>query len=346
VSTRFSSILVASCLALLLLLMLACQQPKQPQVEIEPAETSVKKNTATQDFSLMCQNIEKQMAEIDDQRTTFALEQINQNLKVCLPLLEHKQQKNLMRHANAMYSRFLKVERTPAQQRAFEQYALEMAQHPTIQQSHFVELTARDQYLLKHKGQAYVEVVEQGEQQLTYRRSPEYLARIFAPYLPAAERAFIETLSQQNLEPVFTQQRLMIEPAEIAARILDWEDYLKRFPQSPYQKDAEYLLQQYNYFLFHGMNSAPISQDYRDRYAVDHSHLETIIGLSKGNEGGITSKAQRFLEFLDMNEEQRRQVLDSEYQNRSAWEQIAHYSGIQMPAQDYKKDCFRDAICL
>ena len=100
-STRFSSILVASCLALLLLLMLACQQPKQPQVEIEPAETSVKKNTATQDFSLMCQNIEKQMAEIDDQRTTFALEQINQNLKVCLPLLEHKQQKNLMRHANA-----------------------------------------------------------------------------------------------------------------------------------------------------------------------------------------------------------------------------------------------------
>ena len=95
-------------------------------------------------------------------------------------------------------SALLKVDRTEFQQRAFEQYALEMAQHPTIQQAHFQQLTPRDQYLLKHKNQAYVELLDLGNGNLQYRRSPEYLARIFAPYPPAAEKAFIENLAEQN----------------------------------------------------------------------------------------------------------------------------------------------------
>ncbi|WP_034587543.1 hypothetical protein ABEF90_01465 [Acinetobacter thermotolerans] len=345
-STRLSSILASCCIVLLLWLLFACQQPTEPQVKIEAAETNAQKNTSAEDFSLMCQNIEKQMAEINDQRTTFALEQINQNLKVCLPLLDHQQQKNLMKHANQMYERFLKVERTPAQQHAFEQYALEMAQHPTIQQSHYAELTARDQYLLKHKGQAYVELIDLGENQLNYRRSPEYLARVFAPYLPEAEKVFIETLAQQNQEPVFNQERLLIEPAEIAARIMVWEDYLERYPKSIYRKDAEHLLQQYSYFLFHGLEQKPISQDYRDRYAVDSQYRETIVGLSKGNEGGISSQAQRFLEFLDMDEEQRRQTIPKELRNSPVWEQIAAYADIPVPDPNYKKNCFKDAICI
>jgi hypothetical protein len=101
----------------------------------------------------MCQNIEKNMSQINDQRTTFALEQINQDLKVCLPLMELAEQKHLMQRSTEMYPRFLKVDRTEFQQRAFEQYALEMAQHPTIQHAHFQQLTSRDQYLLKHQSQ-------------------------------------------------------------------------------------------------------------------------------------------------------------------------------------------------
>ncbi len=327
-------------------LMFACQPSNEPHIEVGEPEIGIQKSSAAQDFSMMCENIEKQMAEINDQRTTFALEQINQNLKVCLPLLDHARQKSLMKHANQMYARFLKVERTPNQQRAFEQYALEMAQHPTIQQSHFVELTARDQYLLKHKGQAYVELIDQGEKQLHYRRSPEYLARIFAPYLPEAEKVFIETLAQQNQEPVFNQQRLLIEPSEIAARVMAWEDYVQRYPKSSYRSDAEHLLERYTYFLFHGLDQAPISSDYRDRYAVEVSHLETIIGLSKGNQSAITNQARRFLEFIDMNEEQRRQATPAELRRQSVWAQISAYAKLPAPNKNYSKNCFKDSICL
>ena len=322
-----------------------CQQPSDPQIQIEQTEAK-QKQSPVNDFSLMCQNIEKNMSQINDQRTTFALEQINQDLKVCLPLIDLAEQKHLMLRSTEMYQRFLKVDRTEFQQRAFEQYALEMAQHPTIQQAHFQQLTPRDQYLLKHKNQAYVELLDLGNGNLQYRRSPEYLARIFAPYLPAAEKAFIENLAEQNKDPVLVEKRLQIEAPEIAARSLFWEDYLKTYPNSSYKRDAEYLLKQYTYFLFRGTEQSPVSEDYRDRYAVDTSHLETIIGLANGQKSKLSTQARLFLEFLDMNPEQRQQALPADYRNRSATEQILYYAQISPPSQKYDKDCFTDAICI
>lgn len=40
------------------------------------------------DLKSICRGIEQEMREINQQRTTFALEQINQDLKVCLPLMD------------------------------------------------------------------------------------------------------------------------------------------------------------------------------------------------------------------------------------------------------------------
>lgn len=343
--TRFQSIFKYGLVLSSLLFVGACQQPSEPQLEIEQAELKATLSPE-HDFTLMCQNIEKNMAQINDQRTTFALEQINQDLKVCLPLMELTEQKHLMQHSTEMYQRFLNVERTEFQQRAFEQYSLEMAQHPTIQQSHFEQLTSRDQYLLKHKGQAYVELLDLGDGQLHYRRSPEYLARIFAPYLPAPEKTFIENLAEQNAEPVLINNRLQIEAADIAARGLFWEDYLQTYPQSSYTQDAKYLLKQYTYFLFRGTEASPVSADYRDRYSVDTSHLETIIGLSRGQKSTLSTQARLFLEFLDMSPEQRQQALPENFRNRSEAEQILYYAQISPPSQNYEKNCFRDAICL
>ena len=50
----------------------------------------------------MCKNIEKNMSQINDQRTTFALEQVNQDLKVCLPLMELAEQKNVFPYGEAV----------------------------------------------------------------------------------------------------------------------------------------------------------------------------------------------------------------------------------------------------
>ena len=91
----FPSIFKACLLAGSVLLLGGCQQPSDPQIQVEQTETKQTQSPVS-DFSLMCQNIEKNMSQINDQRTTFALEQINQDLKVCLPLMELAEQKNLM----------------------------------------------------------------------------------------------------------------------------------------------------------------------------------------------------------------------------------------------------------
>src|SRR5690606_34989908 len=124
----------------------------------------------------------------------------------------------------------------------------------------------------------------------------------------------------------YWEKRLQIEAADIAARSLLWEDYLKTYPESSYKRDAEYLLKQYTYFLFRGTEVSPVSEDYRDRYAVDTSHLETIIGLSSGQKSTLSTQARQFLEFLDMNPQQRQQALPADYRNRSDAEQILYYA--------------------
>lgn len=148
----------ASKLALLLgscLYLLACQNSDTPPVA-EPPKVQASASEPV-DLTQMCENIQHNMQQIDNTRTTFALEQINQDLKVCLPLLPLNEQLNLLNLSTQMYQRFLHVERSAAEQAAFDQHAFDMAQHPTIQQSHFENFALRDQYLLKRRFKSQVQ---------------------------------------------------------------------------------------------------------------------------------------------------------------------------------------------
>ena len=314
----------------------ACQQQAEPQPVQEFSDQQTVQKEAV-DLSLLCQKLAQNMQEIDDQRTTFALEQINQDLKVCLPLLEPPEQQKLLQLSNQMYKNFLHVERTAQQQMAFEQYAFDMARHPTIQQNHYEQLTLRDQYLLKHKGQAYVELFDTGAGQLRYRRSPEYLAKIFAPYMDDAERIFIENLAAQNEQPVVLQNTLTLDPQNIATRALFWEDYLQQYPESLYKQDAQQLLYQYSRFLFVGTADSPVSGDYSDRLSLQASSLEEIEKLAKLNKSQLANQARQLLNLLDQN---------SATGNRSTEQQILNAIGVHNSSPSYKKDCFSDAVCL
>ena len=313
------------------------------------------KQEAVIDLTLMCKNLKKNMSEINNQRTTFALEEINQDLKVCLPLLKLNEQKQLLKLSTTMYDNFLEVERTPQQQLAFEQYAFDMAQHPTIQQSHFEQFSLRDQYLIKHQGQAYIELIDQGEGMLAYRRSPQYLAIVFAPYMPEAEKTFITELAQQNMQAPFLDGALTIDPQEIVARALFWENYLQQYPQSSYKLDAEYLLQMYTHFLFKGMNNSPMSESYSDQSTIRSSSLFEIEKLAKLKQSHLAWQAQRFLQFLDLSEQQRQtqipvkltpQQKQSGQSNLLTLKQLDQFLGLPELNTRSPRDCFRDAICL
>jgi hypothetical protein len=335
------------------ILLIGCQKP-EPQPIQEPVQKQSQQDE-TVDLTLLCKNLEKNMLAITAERTTFALEQINQDLKLCLPLSTLAEQQHLLKLSNQMYNNFLSVDRTAPQQVAFEEYAFDLSQHPTIQQNRFEQLTLRDQYLLKHKGQAYIELYDRGKGQINYRRSPEYLARIFAPYMPQAEQVFIENLAAQNTLPVFSEHILMIEPHEIVTRALFWEEYLNQYPKSSYRKDAEYLLQMYILFLFKGMHDSPVSDTYLDKYAVQSSSMEEIEKLAPVKNSHLAVQASKFLQFLQLSEQQRLQEIpvqlslkeqQSMPEKQLTLRQLDEYLGLQNLSLSNPRDCFSDAVCL
>lgn len=311
----------------------------------EPVQVEAASSPAI-DLTQVCKQIESDMQEINAERTTLALEQINQNLKICLPLLSHEQQHRLMQQSNVMYQRFLHVERTPEQQIAFEKFALEMAQHPTIQQSHLEALTLRDQYLLKHKGQAYVELIDLGENQLRYRRSPDYMLRIFSPYLPKSEQVFMQHLAEQNREPIMQAEHLLISPNEMLSRALSWQDYQKNYPNSSYLADAKFLMQQYAYYLFFGTPDSPVSEQYTDRLSIRANHLDAIKQLAKMPDSSLSRSAKLYLAFLDANADEQQGLIIDSSEKLSQQQKLARYSNIFKPSHPKKKDCFKDAICI
>lgn len=295
------------------------------------------------DLTQMCNNLTKEMQNIDNTRTTFALEQVNQNLKICLPLTDFNQQVKWIALSSKMYDNFLKVNRTSEQQQYFDLHALDMAQYPTIQQNHFSKFSIRDQYLLKHKGQAYVELHDTGNGTFIYRRSPQYLARIFAPYLPQAEKIFIENLAEQNTMNLFNNHKLALEPNQISNRALFWENYVHKYPKSLYIKDAIYLRDVYNYLLFIGAPLSPVSTAYEN--TISDSHLNEIEHLATLNDSELSRKSKKFMDFVHSQERIQNQNDYSDLQEIKIKHQLIN--ALQLPHLKFNKlrNCFSDAIC-
>lgn len=333
--------------------VIACQK-SSPEIYPETEQKSADPYKAP-DLTETCENLAVEMQNIDQQRSTLALEQVNQNIRLCLSVIDFSEQKKLMLLANQMYRKFLHVERTPAQQAEFESYVLEQSQYPTLQQQHFDKLHPRDQYLLRHQGQAYIELIDAGRHEVFYRRSPQYLAKVFAPYLPSAESVFILELADQNMQPVFKDQRLKLSPQEIVQRAQFWVDYQKDYPQSSYRSDANYLGQYYMTLLFIGSKKDPISTHFNGTDDIQDATLTEIMQLAEQH-GALAIKAKKFLDFIEMSNAQRQQILSSTpktterpAQNTAdvAVLQLQRYLSLSTINLDRpaKRDCFIDAVC-
>lgn len=343
------SIIVSVCAVLL-----ACQKP-EPEIVVE-TQTTPKPENIQPDLTLICENLKQEMLAMTPQRTTLAIEQVNQDIRLCLPLMEWAEQKQLIDLSNQMYKQFLSIERTPLEQLAFENYALDKSEYPTIQQSHFEQLNIRDQYLIRHQGQVYIELVDQGPQNIYYRRHPQYLAKVFAPYLPEAEKVFIEHLALQNSHPLLQNQKLNISPNEIVQRAIFWESYIKNYPKSSYLKDAEYLEQSYRALLFKGTENSPTSVQYIDQNDISTSVWLEIEALAQQQNSILAKQANQFIQYVNMTPEQRlekiklpaaqlQKVKNDPHQLAVAQlNQLLNLKNIHLTAKN--RDCFSDSICI
>ncbi|MEJ5138835.1 MULTISPECIES: hypothetical protein [Acinetobacter] len=341
-------LVILSCMV-----VIACQKPTTDIVK-ESKEAPQKENPIP-DLTQICQNLKNEMLAINAKRTTLAIEQVNQDIRMCLPLMKPAEQMELMHQSKRMYQQFLQIERTSEQQQAFENYALDQAAYPTIQQSKFEQLNLRDQYLLRHKGQAYIELSEQTDDKIVYRRSPQYLAKVFAPYLTAPEQVFIENLADQNTKPLFKNHKPDIDAEEIAKRAKFWQEYLQTYPTSPFLHDAQFLKNAYSSLLFLGTEEAPISTSFENQTDIDAASWLVIERLAKSNDGELSAQAKKFVHFLAMSKEQRQQKIQISEKERTKLENIPQLLALSQLNQylnlspiDFKhvkKDCFSDAIC-
>lgn len=327
--------------------MSACQKPLPNEIHTDQ-QRKEETQVIAPDLNLICKKLKKEMQEMSAQRTTFALQQINQDIRLCLPLMKYDEQMELMALANYMYAKFLEIDRTTEQQNAFTAYAHDQSQFPTIQQSHLEQLHIRDQYLLRHKGQAYIDLVDTIHGESSYKRNSQYLGKVFAPYFPEAEKQFMQTLATQNQMPIFKKNMLLIAPQEISLRAQYWENYLKAYPESRYRSDAQYLLQLYSSLLFIGLEDSPVSIHFENQADIQVTSLVEIERLSKNKNSRLADQARMFLKFLAMNNQQRNNHLATESTtNTTSSEQLKKY--LNLKTFDFSKpqprDCFSDAIC-
>lgn len=333
-------------------LLSACQK-QNPETIVEQKQQNNQVEKPVPDLNLICENLKKEMLQMTSQRTTFALEQVNQDIRMCLPLMPFTEQKRMIVLADKMYQQFLKIQRTPEQQQAFNLYAFDQSQYPTIQQSHFEQLHQRDQYLLRHQGQAYIELCDEDQTDSDYRRSPQYLGKVFAPYFPEAEKVFMQELGSQNQQPLISNQVMNVPPDEIVRRALFWEKYRLDYPQSAYSKDAKYLYQFYSSILFIGLPQHPVSKNFDGSLDIQIITLNEIEKLATQKNSRLADQARQFLKFIELGDEQRAKLLplksaDNTYNaDQQARHQLIKYLNLKSLDlhQSPNRDCFSDAIC-
>lgn len=341
-SKRLQNILILICLIVIIFVVFIL--PKSPaNVTQSVSVEEVKPVNTSTDLNIICQNLKNDMQQINAQRTTLALKQINQQIQICLPHLDFAEQKQLMHLSDQMYQQFLAVDRNPEQQKAFTYYVANQAQYPTIQQNNFEKLHSRDQYLIRHHSQAYIDLFELDNGQVFYRRDPQYLAKIFAPNLPEAELNFVNELAEQNLQPLWTERHLNISANEVARRALYWQDYLTNYPKSSYHQDALYLLHYYSLLLFEGGQKSPISIQFDGADDIQADMLEVIKQLAQQEHGHLSQQAQAFLRFIDLRPEQRLRIESTkQHAQPQVLAQLEHYLGLQRLPE---RNCFLDAVC-
>ena len=342
---------VLLCFALILSLS-ACQ--KQPQ---HTPDSQTQNKAVLNTFS--CENIQENIQAINQRSTVQALQQVNTRLKQCLPHLSMNDRTALLYASTAMYQRFLATNRTPQQQQTFEQYAQNTSLYPTLQQSHIDEFSTRDQYLIQHQGQAYYELYDANGRTM-YRRSPQYLQEIFAPYLPEAEQIFINHLAEQNQQPIFSRNTFNLTWSEIAHRAQFWEHYAQQYPNSLFLEDAQRLKFAYIHFLFHGLPNMPVSESYQGTESIHPEALIEIQMLSEQPHSQLAQKSKKFLQFLNISEHERDQKIPIELspveqratnkelliENKQLDQFIGLNDPLSLDSTHINRDCFSDAICI
>ncbi|WP_454667558.1 hypothetical protein [Acinetobacter calcoaceticus] len=345
------------------LLLAGCNKTSQQDQAVSKEQKSAEQKPASKPDN-SCIQINAAMQKINQTSKIEDLNQINEKLKTCVPSLKNDEQLKLINASTTMYQRFLKQDYTDKTARAFEAFGyavLEQKQRDPkkviqSQKKLFDQLSPRDQYLLQHNGEAYIDLLYQGEGMFTYRRQPNYLVDVFSKALTRDQKEFLTRMAKDNQDIFYNDGALAVSWKELTERALFWEKFIQKYPKSHFINDAKLLFNDYRYFIFFGLDNTPVSDEYAPNTWFDKDALQQIRFLSTQNESSLAKPAQQFLKFIATPVEERKAQfkIDSTDKNgdKKSNYQITHEQLEQLLKFDSPwntevyRDCHIDAVCI
>lgn len=345
------------------LLLSGCNKTSQQDQAVSKEQKSTEQKPVSKQNN-SCIEINTAMQKINQTSKIEDLNQINEKLKTCVPSLKNDEQLKLINASTTMYQRFLKQDYTDKTARAFEAFGyavLEQKQQDPkkviqSQKKLFDQLSPRDQYLLQHEGQAYIDLLYQGEGMFTYRRQPNYLVDVFSKALPIDQKEFLTRMAKDNQDIFYNDGALAVSWKELTERALFWEKFIQKYPKSHFIGDAKLLFNEYRYFIFFGLDNTPVSDEYAPNTWFDKDALEQIQFLSTQNQSSLAKPAQQFLKFIATPVEERNKQfkidLTEKNGDKKSNYQITHEQLEQLLKFDSPwntevyRDCHIDAVCI
>ena len=254
----------------LALVATACQpNQQQSQVATHPASQASANTSPKAHLPPQCDNIPLQMSAITANSDMQSLTVVNVALKRCVPLVNMETRKLWLEASWDMYQRFLKLGGNSKTAMVWDEFSGILEGYPDEssedkqarlqrQAELWPRLTPRMQQMSLWLGKEYIDNYYIGEGEMALRRHPHFITDVFAPYLPEDEQVFSRQLAKENTTLTTNDAALVIPWSEVSNRALFWERYLKRYPDSPYAKQAEFLFQWYQAILFQGLDNTPV----------------------------------------------------------------------------------------
>ncbi len=345
------------------LLLSGCNKTSQQDQAVSKEQKSTEQKPVSKPDN-SCIQINAAMQKINQTSKIEDLNQINEKLKTCVPSLKNDEQLKLINASTTMYQRFIKQDYTDKTARAFEAFGyaiLEQKQRDPkkviqSQKKLFDQLSPRDQYLLQHNGEAYIDLLYQGEGMFTYRRQPNYLVDVFSKALTTDQKEFLTRMAKDNQDIFYNDGALAVSWKELTERALFWEKFIQKYPKSHFISDAKLLFNEYRYFIFFGLDNTPVSDEYAPNTWFDKDALEQIRFLSTQNQSSLAKPAQQFLKFIATPVEERNKQfkidLTEKNGDKKSNYQITHEQLEQLLKFDSPwntevyRDCHIDAVCI
>ena len=348
---------------LLVLASTACQPSQQNQAASQPTTHGNHAASAPKSpLPPQCDNIPLQMSAITANSDLQSLSVLNLALKRCVPLVNMETRKLWLDASWDMYQRFLKLGGDSKTAMVWDEFSGILEGYPDEssedkqarlqrQAELWPRLTPRMQQMSLWQGKEYIDNYYIGEGEMALRRHPQFVTDIFSPYLPEDEQVFTRQLAKENTTLTTNDAALVIPWSEVSNRALFWERYLKRYPDSPYAKQAEYLFQWYQAILFQGLDNTPVLEFDEKQLNISADAMAVHQLLSTKSDSRLAAKSSAFIQWLQQQQQHWQQLSPDErtgFDKRLQSEQKKLKVSFPAPVSAGKNshfDCFTDALC-